>query len=297
MVSVDEIMVRFTGRSSNKIRIKGKPIPEGYKILSLCQYGYCFGFLLCGTGDDKYFGIEQEHSQSVDGEYIPLSPTSRAVLYLCLQLPLHIRRFCMFCDNFFSNIRLFAVLREYGIAACGTVRSNSAEYPDEHKGVDKRKHQLPYNYISATSRRNVLSFLWQDRTLVRFLTTAYTATDWCEVQRKRPNPYTRQLREFVQEFWGDNPTAMLQHSRAAVDYNNYMGGVDIHDQRHSYYKTQLTTVRNWLPLFFWALDATIVNCHMICRVVFQGIKNNPVIQESRNFRIRLAWNLVVLEAV
>ena len=36
MVSINKIMVRFIGRSSYKIKIPGKPIPKGYKIISLC---------------------------------------------------------------------------------------------------------------------------------------------------------------------------------------------------------------------------------------------------------------------
>jgi hypothetical protein len=35
IVSINKIIVRFTGRSSHKIKVPGKPIPEGYKIISL----------------------------------------------------------------------------------------------------------------------------------------------------------------------------------------------------------------------------------------------------------------------
>ena len=35
IVSINKIIVRFTSRSSYKIKIPGKPIPKGYKIISL----------------------------------------------------------------------------------------------------------------------------------------------------------------------------------------------------------------------------------------------------------------------
>ena len=36
MVSFNKIMVRFTGRSMATIKLPGKPVPEGFKIISLC---------------------------------------------------------------------------------------------------------------------------------------------------------------------------------------------------------------------------------------------------------------------
>ena len=36
MVSFDEMMVRFTGRSTAIIKLPGKPVPKGFKIISLC---------------------------------------------------------------------------------------------------------------------------------------------------------------------------------------------------------------------------------------------------------------------
>ncbi|CAB5337296.1 unnamed protein product [Rhizophagus irregularis] len=44
-ISVDEIIVRFSGRSTHTVRIKNKPTPEGYKILSLCDAGYTYSFI------------------------------------------------------------------------------------------------------------------------------------------------------------------------------------------------------------------------------------------------------------
>ncbi|PWW76547.1 hypothetical protein C7212DRAFT_295130 [Tuber magnatum] len=42
-----------------------------------------------------------------------------------------------------------------------------------------------------------------------------------------------------------------------------MRGVDIADQRRSYYSTQLRVVRTWMPLFFWLLDTSIINSFLI----------------------------------
>lgn len=44
-LSVDEMMVRFTGRSAHTIKIKNKPIKQGFKLFALCWHGYTYSFL------------------------------------------------------------------------------------------------------------------------------------------------------------------------------------------------------------------------------------------------------------
>ena len=45
MVSFNKIIIRFARRSTAIIKLPGKPVPKGFKILSLCQYGYCYSFM------------------------------------------------------------------------------------------------------------------------------------------------------------------------------------------------------------------------------------------------------------
>lgn len=52
-----------------------------------------------------------------------------------------------------------------------------------------------------------------------------------------------------------------------------MGGVDITDQRRSYYYTQLRTCRNWYPLFFWLLDTAIINSFILYRLINSNSKS------------------------
>jgi hypothetical protein len=39
-ISVDEMMIPFTGRSRHTLKMKNKPIGEGFKIWALCDHGY-----------------------------------------------------------------------------------------------------------------------------------------------------------------------------------------------------------------------------------------------------------------
>ena len=48
-VSIDEIIVRFTGRSKHTIMMRGKPCPVGYNVPALCEAGYCYKFLFSSS--------------------------------------------------------------------------------------------------------------------------------------------------------------------------------------------------------------------------------------------------------
>lgn len=169
-IAVDEMTIRFTGRSVHTQRVPGKPIPYGYKILALCKHGYTYNFMLTSRVDSF-----AELDPNLYRGSLSLSVTSKAVYQLGLSLPYRTYRFTMYMDNYFTNIRLLNALREIGIVACGTARPNSAEYPRQFK-FGRKKPCFPHNTISGVVHRNVLSVLWQDNNLVRFLTTVHEIT-------------------------------------------------------------------------------------------------------------------------
>ena len=98
--------------------------------------------------------------------------------------------------------------------------------------------------------------------MVQFLITVHLCSN------KDVNKLKSFLKKLVTNIWGDNLIKKLTLPRLSIDYNNWMGGVDIHDQLRSYYTTQITTVRTWLPLFFWALDAAVINAYIIGKKIF-----------------------------
>jgi len=127
------------------------------------------------------------------------------------------------------------VLRRLGIAVAGIAQSNSKDYLEVHKRADKRKERLPFNFITGVVVgvvNSVLSIVWQDKNLVRFLTTAYLCSDEDvnKVNWRRPRVYNSFLKKLVADVWGNDLIKKLTLPRLSIDYNNWMGGVDIHDQ-------------------------------------------------------------------
>jgi len=63
-----------------------------------------------------------------------------------------------------------------------------------------------------------------------------------------------------------------------------MNGVDRADQLCASYPTQLKAQRNWLPLFYWLLDTSIVNSFILFRLLHPQARH-------RAFRIDLVQSL------
>lgn len=157
-VSIDEMIARFSGRSAHTVRIKNKPTPEGYKILSLCDAGYTYTFIFTSRIQN------QPEVQQISN----LSKVGCEVYHLVSQLPKN-KSFNIYMDNYFTSIKLFQYLREKNIGACGTVRKNSANFPQILK-VDKK---LDWDTLSGVVVEDVLAILWMDNGPVTMLSTIH----------------------------------------------------------------------------------------------------------------------------
>ena len=56
---------------------------------------------------------------------------------------------------------------------------------------------------------------------------------------------------------------VLSILRFIDDYNQYMGGVDVANQLRSSYELHRPTRRTWWPIFYWLLDASLVNAYRL----------------------------------
>lgn len=309
-LSLDEMMIRFTGRSSHTYLIRNKPIPVGYKLHALCDAGYCWTWIW-----DSPVLEAPPPPEKADG--MELSDTANQVLALALQLPWQTQwqQFQIFMDNAYTSIRALHILRKYGIAATGTARSNQKDYPSAHKAINREKDKWWWGTQSSIvvkeigesgsgraarkilrpENESVLSTMWMDRTLVRMLTTAYTGQEKELVPRRKPRAKDAYTKWIIGRYWSQTQQADLLLPLLSVHYNFHMGGVDIADQYRSYLSTQLKTWRSWFPLFFWLIDQSIINAFILCNMEFKGSKD-PNLTNHRQFRIRLAWNLVILGA-
>ncbi|CAF1258417.1 unnamed protein product [Rotaria sordida] len=108
-LSADEQIILFKGRSIMKQHMPKKPLRWGYKMFILAGNGsgLCYDFIF-------YTGKE---GKSVHGL------CTQIVLDLCETVPRSINH-KLFCDNFYTTIRLQVELHKLDIYAVGTVRPN-----------------------------------------------------------------------------------------------------------------------------------------------------------------------------
>jgi len=256
-VTVDEMMIWFSGQSHHTYHMPSKPITEGYKVFALCDIGY------------TYSGIFASRSSSFSGLILQedLIPTGSTVFQLATSLPysssleLH---FNIYMDNYFPWQALLVKLRELGIGACGTACVNVSAFPPDL--YDSRK-DIPWNEVSggpADMEGKVLALQWQDNSSVHFLSTIHSLEDRIVSECKKPQ-ISSSNGPAIRRSFGFHERVNVPIPVISNDYNCYKVGVNVADQYRSYYFTQLKCLQNWPPIFFLLLDTTIIYSYLLLR--------------------------------
>jgi Transposase IS4 len=171
-LTVDEIMLKFEGRTTQKITIPGKPIPTGFKIFALGDSGYTLNWECTRPGIAE--GILREKKRI--SVFIPnssistlLNPTQSVVIRLISCLSAYIKKglsFHLFLDNLFVCWKSAMALKERGIAVTGTVRKGASGYPPRLLQLKKINRGLIWGELQASIIGGVCAWLWQDSNAV-----------------------------------------------------------------------------------------------------------------------------------
>lgn len=287
-ITIDEMMVRFGGKTKHMVRIPNKPIMEGYKVFAICDHGYTLNWRF----HSRLKGIGE--LSSTYREAVGISAPSVAVVYQLAEqsLPYRAHNFVVYMDNFFNTVELYIKLRRLGIGACGTARVQNGRFPEEHNNISKN---IPWNTVSgggvSGSNGLVLAMQWQDNSHVHLLSTIHDLFERVIRLRKRPRK-TSTSGPLIRPAFRDNHTINTPIPALVDDYNFHKGGVDIADQYRSYFFTQLITRRNWFPLFFFLLDIIIVNSFILYGLSKFDPKS-PLNQEPE--RTRLSYHTKIFD--
>jgi hypothetical protein len=273
-VTVDEVMVRFDGRSSHIYIIRNKPIPIGYKVIALAgSKGFTFAAL----------PVSRVAKSAADHPKIPgLSDTDSVVASLFLTLSDAARRaYCAVMDNFFSHCNLFEWLRDRNIGAFGTCRLQ--QLPTELKKQLKGPAE-DWGTVLALPKGNVLALAWFDKFWVTMLTTVHDADQTVMSQRRKPRDTS--AGSALAAAFGSESIRELRIPKFIDDYNHNKSHVDVADQLRSYSNSLTRSRRNWFPLFLYLLEVSLCNSFALYRLVTEGG------QDHTSFRLAVVGRLL-----
>jgi hypothetical protein len=151
-LTVDEDMCKFKGRHSMKQFMRAKIIKWGYKIWKLCDSssGYTLNLdVYTGASDQK---PEQGLAYSVVMKMMEGYLDKNHVIIL---------------DNYYTSVPLFLDLLDRSTYACGTIRLGRKFLPKEYGSYK----DLVQGESKSWQSGNLVATLWQDKKMVRLLST------------------------------------------------------------------------------------------------------------------------------
>ena len=176
-------------------------------------------------------------------------------------------RFCLALDNYFTLPKVIAALREKGIGIVGTARFRRGWPPAKLANISQDK--VAFNdFYYCLDQYGTLCARWMDNGLVFCCSTLHHVGDSISRRRKRPR-VTNKNKNHVNTIWGEESVKKINIPKLIDDYNHWMGGVDLCDQRIAYYHPDLRCQRNWVPMFLQIMSI---------------IRNNAFIVYKENFK-------------
>ena len=147
---------------------------------------------------------------------------TQVVLDLCETIPRSINH-KLFCDNFYTTIKLQVELYKLGIYAVGTVQPNRLPglVMKNEKDLSREWRGAMYHRITEVDGFQICAVKWFDNNVVSCLSTLYTCHPIDLIQR-----------------WSNKEKKHIQVKRPNVikSYNQHMGGVDLLDMLISLYR-------------------------------------------------------------
>ena len=240
-LSIDETMVPHKGRLSYKQYIKNKPVRWGIKLWVLCEaktgFVYKFQVYLGKEG-----GVAEQH-------------LARRVVKHLME-PLEGKYHHVYMDNFYSDPHLFLELETKKILSCGTIRSNRKGFPNDiviTKAMEKRMNRGDYLW---RCHGNLVAISWYDRRPVYIISTIHPPDNNgapCSVLRRSRG----------------GPREEIPCPPAQLDYQDYMGGVDLADQISTSFSVIRKSKKAWKKLFYYGLEVCLLNSFIVHKSVVE----------------------------
>lgn len=253
-VALDELMITFKGHSSMKQYLPNKPIKRGYKVWMMADNsGYCLKF-------DIYTGKTENKVTKDLGAKVVSS----------LVESLEGKEHKVYFDNYFTSVDLMKKLKDKGVNACGTVKPSRRDLPTfkSSKTMSRGDTEI------FTSNTGISATKWRDKKDVFLLTNFHDPKEMSEVARKEK----------------DGTRKLYPCPISIIEYNNNMNSVDKFGQLLALYKLDRRSKKWWHRIFFYFLDAAVVNSYLLYKALQKSIK-------LKEFKIQCVQGLLAARLV
>ena len=289
LLSLDEMMIRYCSRSLETHRIKNKPIGEGYKFFALTTSdGFVANFTPDGRSASKTNRQEYEIEDGEGKIEAMISFVTRIINRFrkkqedrmknhketivtrgvndfddLIDKTHPMKYFCLALDNYFTLPKAIFALREQNIGVIGTARGRRNWPPSEIACIEQKSATFN-DFYYCVDQYGTLVAKWMDNGLVLLVSTLHIPGKNVVRARKRPR-VTIKNKNHVSRIWGNESVKKISIPKMIDDYNHWMGGVDLVDQRISYYHADLRCYRNWMPMFLQILSIIRNNSFIVHR--------------------------------
>ncbi|KAL0895498.1 hypothetical protein ABMA27_011608 [Loxostege sticticalis] len=256
-ICIDESLTLWKGRLDIKQYIRTKASRFGIKTFELCESktGYLWSFIVY-TGKKATTDFD-------------LSPSERksTVVVKKLMEPLLNKGYRLFMDNWYNSPALARFLKLNGTDCVGTLRSCCHDVP-----ALIYRAPLQQGQMIARHSGDVMVLSWQDRSRVTMISTCHGSATALPTVASASKPTSRPVPHKPQ---------------VVLDYNKFMGGVDLKDQMLEPYLLERKRCSKWyMKLFKRLLNVSILNA----RTLFQSSTQKK--QDHLAFRLQLVDSIL-----
>lgn len=153
-LSVDEAMVKFKGRLGMKQYMPMKPVKRGLKVWEIAEASSGF---VCDF--QVYTGKRQDGATEHNLGYPVVYDLTRNITG---------KNHHVFCDNFFTSVKLAEDLLPDNIYLCGTTRANRKDFLKELAANNAQVKRLRQGESIFRRKNNLVATLWKDKKTCSF---------------------------------------------------------------------------------------------------------------------------------
>lgn len=243
-LSYDESMIAYYGKHGCKQFIRGKPIRFGFKMWCLnTSTGYLINF-------DVYQGKNPKANTHYEEA---LGKCAAPLASMIEELPRSKRNLAynIYFDNLFTSSMLLLHLKEINYRGTGTIRVNRMDKkcPLSNLEIFKKKDRGAMEFAKDVIN-DIIIVRWLDNNVVTVASSAHGIYPFSKVRR-----YSQKEKRIIS----------VPQPHAISQYNKFMGGTDLMDEKINAYRIHIRGKKWWWPIFTWLVDATVQNAWILDR--------------------------------